>query len=135
MSTFALVRNFQNKGVVVQQQADGGGWTAGMAVDVGERLLQDTKDGELNVRRQATKSWGNFKSSPDTAAFGKSIEIPGNGRVQPHFFEHGRIKQIRYSANFLYGIFGDLRAVVQLLKMIGLQLGWSGSQAVQLHLQ
>src|ERR1700687_535749 len=89
-----LVRNPQDKVVVIEQQANVGGGAARMAVHICKGFLQDTKDGEFHVGRQTTESWGNFKSCPDAAALGESIEIPGDGRFESHLFQHGRIKKI-----------------------------------------
>src|SRR5882762_6783173 len=65
-------------------------------------LVRNPKDGEFHIGRQTTEGWGNFKSCPDAAAFGESIEIPGDGRFEPHLFQHGRIKKIGNGTNFLH---------------------------------
>ena len=74
--------------------------TAGMAVNVAETLLDNTKNGGFNIGREARQIVGNIDIDLDTAALREAFDVGEQRGVETGFVEKRRMEQIGDGANF-----------------------------------
>ena len=87
-------------GLRVGPQTNVGGLTARVAMNVGQRLLNDPKERRLRVARQPLETLGQIEVHFDAAALGKPAGVPSQRRQQARFVEKRRVKQIGQRPDF-----------------------------------
>src|SRR5260370_25114441 len=92
----ALVFHFHADATVGMRDKNSGHGTSGVAMDVGQTLLHDAKDGRFQVAGQAAKILGHLQVDVDLAALGKAPYVPREGRGQPAFVAHSRMSHLPY---------------------------------------
>ena len=70
----------------------------GVAMDVGERFLENTEEHEFGGARQAAHVIGNIGDQFDAAAFGEAFGVPARGGSEANFVEERRMEKVRDGA-------------------------------------
>src|SRR5207302_9480184 len=121
---FALVFHVQPD--LVGQSGDGDfrGRAAGMAMHVGETLLDNTEQRQLEFAAEASKIFWNFKLNLDLTALRKTGNVPAQSGEQAYFVEQRRMKQIREGADLAQGFVQKRITFVEELEEIGIGFGY-----------
>src|SRR5258706_4113976 len=104
-----------------------------MPVNIGQTLLQNAEERQLSTAAKTAHVTAKIELGLNPAARGKSIEVPGDRRLQAHLLQHRRVEEIRNSSNFFDRGLGELYAFRDLLS------GWvlgadSSGQRIQVDL-
>src|SRR6266567_2842298 len=106
----------------------------GVAMNVGQTLLEHAKKRQFRVPRQPLKISRCLERSLDSAARAETLEIPGYRRLQSHFFQHRRVEQIRKSTNLLDALFSQSDTLNYLLSHGGILRLQAGRERIQAYL-
>ena len=91
-----------------------------MAVNVGQALLQDAKERNLDITRQALRRLGNVERDLHAAALGKLLRIPGCGRTESGFVQARGMQEMGNGADLSQGLVEEVDAVgVSAIAVIG----------------
>jgi hypothetical protein len=96
----AKVDDFESDGGVLLEEANFGAGAAGVALNVGETFLDNTKEGKLDGLRQAGELRAEFEASVDAAAFAEALSILLESGNEAEIVEKGRVEKIGKSADF-----------------------------------
>src|SRR5580693_7389756 len=72
-----------------------------MTMDVRQAFLHQAEYGEFHVRGEPSEVAGNIQLDTKSAALLQSLQVPAKCRRKSHLVQHGRVQQIRRSADFL----------------------------------
>jgi hypothetical protein len=97
--TFPGVTNFEANFFVGARNTNCSGAAAGVAVNVGEALLHNSKQSDFEVTREPPKIIGQFQVDIDFAPFAEAIDIPLEGGLQTDFVKQRRVQQVRNGAD------------------------------------
>src|SRR5580704_18408811 len=92
--------DFQHDAIGLYLEAHRGPRAGGMTVNIGERLLRDTKQAQFIVGRQPMHRGRKIEPHLDGAALMKAVSQPAQGAEQPQFIEQWWVQQIRRSPDF-----------------------------------
>src|SRR5581483_8633852 len=97
----AFIADFYPDLVVGAEDANAGDRTIRVAVNVGERLLDEAKNSGFHVARKATEIGGEFEINFNVTALGKPFHVPLQSKFQSGFVQHGRVQQVGNGSQFL----------------------------------
>jgi hypothetical protein len=78
-----------------------------MAVDVGERLLDDAKNRELQALLDPAELIGDFDMHRDSSTLGEKFGVGTQRGNQAGLFQHGRVQNGRDQADLANGVTGQ----------------------------
>ena len=82
-------------------------------MNVGQGLLDDTKDGQFQVGREPPEVLGNIEIDLQVAAFHQTLHIPPDGLRQTIFIQQRRMQKIGRSADLLVELLHQILRVIQ----------------------
>ena len=85
---------FDSRSPLPREQTDVGGFAAGVARDVRQRLLDDAIDDHLGIDRQAREAGRHPERDRDPASFVKSFDIGGQREAESALLEVRRMEHI-----------------------------------------
>lgn len=83
----SVVLNGQGHATCISSQPYLDRLATGVAMNVGERLLQNAEERGLDFRWKSVESFWNLERSPDSTALAETLHIPARGRNEPCFIE------------------------------------------------
>ena len=107
VDTNSVIFDFHPHEIRVAFDADTGGSGAGMAVHVGERLLHNPKNCQLEARVEAAKVIGDFGFHRDPTAFGEEFGVGAKRANQSGLLEHRWMQKGRDKADFANRVTGQ----------------------------
>ena len=78
---------------------DHGSLCASVAVDIGERFLDEAEENEFDLARETSEVVGNFDIDRKAGAFREASGIPIDGRAQATLVEQWRVEEVRGGAD------------------------------------
>jgi hypothetical protein len=107
VDTNSVIFDFHPHGIRVAFDADTGGSGAGMAVHVGERLLHNPKNRQLEARVEAAKVIGDFGFHRAPTAFGEEFGVGAQGGDQSGLLQHRWMQKGSDKADFANRVTGQ----------------------------
>lgn len=102
----AKIDDFENDLRVFLMQANLRGGAAGMALNVGEALLDDAEEGEFDGLREAVEIGEDAKVSADAAALAEAVGVLLEGRDEAEVVEERWMEEIGKGANLTRHLLG-----------------------------
>jgi len=96
----SCIFDLQHDAIGLYLEAHRGPRAGGMTVNIGERLLRDTKQAQFIVGRQPMHRGRKIEPHLDGAALMKAVSQPAQGAEQSQFIEQRRMQQIGRSSDF-----------------------------------
>src|SRR6516164_11673898 len=90
--TFTLVADFEMYTAMPPSQANLGFPAPRMTVNICKTFLNDTKNRNLEIRRQPLEAWCDDEINVNLAALCEAFDEPPNRRFQSHFVQQRRMK-------------------------------------------
>ena len=108
-NTVAIILHQQDRDIVLATEVDDHALRGGMAVDVGERFLENAKESDLRIPMKPVDKIIDVELNLETAPLRKTFHVPAQRGSQGKLIEQRRMQDIGEGAN----------VVVYLLREIG----------------
>ena len=105
--SFSVVRDAEAHRGGIFFHIDFGGGASGMTMNVGQTLLQNTEEDQLDFFGHAAEVFGDIELDIDFAAPGEAVDVPLGGRSEAELIKEGRVQQIGERARFIDALLGE----------------------------